>query len=264
MEVILIGTGNLGSHLCRAIEAINGGDHSAFAKAESKQPSSQIFLKAYYNHTAYDLDGIKAPRITDLHSIPECDLIIIATPDDHIASISNKLNADAVVVHTSGSVPLEALSAHKHHGVLYFPQSFSKARPVDFSTIPVCVEYATDAAQKCIEVMASSLSRKRYHLNSQQRKQLHIAAVFTNNFVNHCYTIAQQLLDEQDLDAALLEPLMKETLQKAIDLSPYDAQTGPARRGDQETINTHLQLLDAAQKEVYQSITQSILNTYGN
>ncbi len=264
MKVFVIGTGNLGSHLCRAIEAVSRVVDVAFAKAKLKQPQSQIFLKGYYNHSGYDLEDLKATRIDDLALLPEYDLVIIATPDDLIATISNSIQTNAVVVHTSGSVPMDVLSIHSNHGVLYFPQSFSKTRDVDFSEIPICIEYATTIAQERIEAVANTLSQKRHYLDSNQRKQLHLAAVFTNNFVNHCYTIAQQLLNEQQLDATLLEPLMKETLRKAIDLSPVDAQTGPARRGDHQTITAHLELLNSTQKEVYKSITQSILNTYGN
>ena len=170
---------------------------------------------------------------------------------------------DCNVWHTSGSVPMDVLNHHKHYGVLYFPQSFGP-RITDFSELPACLEASDEVSMKELEMVAGMLSRKRHYLNSSQRKQLHLAAVYTNNFVNHCYTKAAELLNDQQLDAELLAPLMRETLEKAIENGAFNSQTGPAVRGDQQTIETHLQQLKDIDRDMYRSITQSIIDTHGS
>jgi predicted short-subunit dehydrogenase-like oxidoreductase (DUF2520 family) len=112
--------------------------------------------------------------------------------------------------------------------------------------------------------VAVTLSRKREQINSQQRKKLHLAAVYMNNFVNHCYSKAGEIMKEAYMDANLLDALMRETLEKAIDLSPQKAQTGPAIRNDLKTIEKHLKMLEKEDREMYRSITTSIQKTHGN
>jgi predicted short-subunit dehydrogenase-like oxidoreductase (DUF2520 family) len=78
------------------------------------------------------------------------------------------------------------------------------------------------------------------------------------------YHIAEEFLDERALDFDLLKPLIRETAEKAIDINPFSAQTGPARRGDAETIAKQLELLDGnpEYKQLYQLISAQILKKY--
>ncbi|EAS19673.1 conserved hypothetical protein [Flavobacteria bacterium BBFL7] len=264
MEIIVIGTGNLGFNLCKAIENQYVDNDSAFAKAKNKNVKNTINLVGYYNTSARQLSSLQAPLLDSIDSLPKVDLVIIATPDDHIKEVSQKLNTEAVVAHTSGSVDLVAVANHRHHGVFYIPQSFSQSREMDFTELPICIEYNSHTAQQVLENLAHKLSHKLTHLNSQQRGRLHIAAVYMNNFVNHCYTKADEILKDAHIDASLLHPLMNETLAKAQELSPYEAQTGPARRNDIQTISRHLEALKSSDRKMYEAITQSIKKTYGN
>ncbi|WP_438962697.1 Rossmann-like and DUF2520 domain-containing protein [Nonlabens sp.] len=264
MEIIVIGTGNLGFHLCKAIENQKVVKNSAFAKAKNNNVKNSLKLVGYYNNSARVMTDLKAPLLDSIHNLPQADLVIIATPDDDIAQVSAALKTRAIVAHTSGSVSIEAVAHHKNHGVFYIPQSFSKTREMDFSTLPICLEFNNVTAQKVLEDLGNTLSRKLTHLNSEQRGRLHIAAVYMNNFVNHCYTKADQILNDAQVDASLLYPLMNETLAKAQDLSPLQAQTGPARRNDEQTIARHLKSLKSNDRAMYEAITQSIKNTYGN
>lgn len=264
IEIIVIGTGNLGIHLCRAIENQHVDNKSAFAKAENNNVKYCLKLVGYYNKSAREIPELKAPLLDSINNLPKADLVIIATPDDYIKDVSLALNTDAVVAHTSGSVAIEAISNHTHHGVFYIPQSFTRSRSVDFKELPICLEFNTDQAQSVLEELGNTLSRKLIYLNSQQRGKLHIAAVYMNNFVNHCYTKADEILNEEQIEASLLYPLMNETLAKAQELSPKEAQTGPARRNDVQTIARHLKSIKANNQQMYKAITQSIKTTYGN
>lgn len=244
ITVFVIGTGNLGTQLCRALEsALN----------------PHIQLVGYSNKKGQSLKHVKAPLLS---SVPLCDLVILSVPDDSIAAVSGTLPHSQFVVHTSGSVPMSILERHHRHGVLYIPQTFSLDRSVDFSEITICLESNTKAAMEQLEIVGSSLSRKQKHINSSQRQQLHLAAVYMNNFVNHCYFKAEEILKQASIDPNLLEPLMKETLTKAQDIGAYDAQTGPARRDDKQTLQRHLNQLQELDREMYLAISESIKTTY--
>lgn len=264
MDIIVIGTGNLGFHLCKAIENEHVGNNFAFAKAENKNVKNSLKLIGYYNSSAGEIPELKAPLLHSIDKLPKADLVIIATPDDYIAAVSRSFKTSAIVAHTSGSVAMDAVSNHTNHGVFYIPQSFSKSRPVDFMELPICLEFNNRTTQGILEDLGNRLTRKLTYLDSQQRGRLHIAAVYMNNFVNHCYTKADELLNDAQIDASLLYPLMNETLAKAQELSPKKAQTGPARRNDVQTILKHLDALKSSDRNMYQAITESIKNTYGN
>ena len=207
IRIIVIGTGNLGGHLCNAFQSVAA--------------SKKVLLKGYYNRAQNELSGSQAPLLTDLNNLPEADLILLAVPDDAIEKVSGQIKAGkAIVAHTSGSVAMSALQHHQNHGVFYLPQSFSSSREPRFGDISICLESSSEEVNQVLEMVAVTLSRKREQINSSQRKKLHLAAVYMNNFVNHCYSKAEEIMEEASMDTHLLDALMRETLEKAIALSP--------------------------------------------
>jgi len=184
--------------------------------------------------------------------------------DNAISSLSSKLNLkDKLVVHTSGSVSMNELQSTSNKGVFYALQSFSKEQEVDFSTIPICIEAESKKDLDLLEILAKSISKKIYHINSNQRKSLHVAAVFVNNFTNHLYHIGNEICEENKIPFKILQPIIQETATKIVTLSPFEAQTGPAKRNDTETIKKHKAMLTANQQEIYTLLTKSIYKTYG-
>jgi predicted short-subunit dehydrogenase-like oxidoreductase (DUF2520 family) len=154
------------------------------------------------------------------------------------------------------------MSKDNRRGVFYPLQTFTKGKKVDFREIPICIESEFSADLEIIKKLANTISEKTYIINSQQRKALHIAAVFVNNFVNHLYQIGNEICLENQVPFEILEALISETAAKVRTLSPDEAQTGPAKREDQQTIEAHLDFLkpDATKKSIYQLLTQSIQN----
>ena len=166
-----------------------------------------------------------------------------------------------MVVHTSGSVSISAIDNKNRQGVFYPLQTFSKSKEVDFKSIPICIETKNKKDFQILEKVAKSISNIVYKINSEQRKALHIAAVFVCNFVNHLYQIGNDICIENDLPFDILKPLIQETANKIFTLSPNQAQTGPAKRKDTQTINTHMSFLsDENQKEIYKMLTKSIID----
>lgn len=226
ISVVIVGNGNVANHLL------------------------QVF------QTVKDLSVLQI-NSRNLTNIPTAAITIIAVSDDAIAEVSSKIT-NPFVVHTSGSVSLSALQNNTRKGVFYMLQTFSKDKPVNFQDVPFCIEATNENDLKTLETLAKLLSEKVYFINSEQRKALHVAAVFANNFANHCYQIADEICKTHQVPFEILHPLIQETALKIKVLSPKEAQTGPAIRNDQQTIQNHLLLLDSHQQEIYTILTKSI------
>jgi len=252
MNIVILGFGNVAQHLLRAF--LN---------------SDEVTVVQIYNRSEI-IDPPIENCTTTLSDLIPADVYIIALPDDAIPDFSEKLPfKNKLVVHTSGSVPMNLLSEKNRNGVFYPLQTFSKDRTVDFKSIPICIEASNAEDLLTLKKVGNSISEKIVEINSKQRQKLHLAAVFVNNFTNHLYHISEEIIAENHLDFDLLKPLILETAQKMDALSPSQAQTGPAKRNDKKTIENHLQLLNNAQQsgtldasvpELYSMLTQSILN----
>ncbi|MFS4492048.1 Rossmann-like and DUF2520 domain-containing protein [Maribacter sp. 2308TA10-17] len=250
IKVTLIGTGTVSTHL-----------KEVFTKTDSVEVIQIIPSRGDALSKALKM----SPRHDKgEHKIEQSDIYIIAVSDDAIKSVSEQLNkSNVLMVHTSGSVSIDALPSAVRKGVFYPLQTFSKGRKVDFKTIPICIEAEKKGDLELLLKLAESISESVYEISSEQRKSLHLAAVFVNNFTNHIYQIGNEICKENDVPFDILKPLIMETLQKLDTLSPLDAQTGPAKRSDQQTIQRHLeQLKNKTHKEVYQILTKSIKETY--
>ncbi len=247
IRVSIIGSGNVAQHLI-----------VAFSK------TTDIELVQVFARKDAAVAHLTSPDkiYTNFNDIIAADLFIIAITDDAITEVSAAIPfSNELVVHTSGSVSIEAIDNKNRPGVFYPLQTFSKSKEVDFKTIPICIETKNEKDFQILEKVAKSISNTVYKINSEQRKALHIAAVFVCNFVNHLYQIGNNICIENDLPFDILKPLIQETANKILSLSPNQAQTGPAKRKDSQTINAHLSFLsDDNQKEIYKMLTKSIID----
>lgn len=246
IQVSIIGSGNVAQHLIQAF--------SKTTEIELVQVFSR--KKETVNHLI-----ISDKIITNLNQIKAADVYILAVTDEAIADISNQLPfKNQLLVHTSGSVAMETLNDNNRKGVFYPLQTFSKSKAVDFKIIPICIEATTEKDYQTLEALANSISNVVYKIYSEQRKALHVAAVFVSNFVNHLYKMGNDICIENKVPFDLLKPLIQETANKINTLSPAQAQTGPAKRNDTQTINAHLSFLtNDNQKEIYNLLTKSII-----
>lgn len=246
-KIVIIGSGNVATHLIQA-----------FSKNETVD-LIQVFARKKENLLSF----IAPAKIVDnLSDLKEADLYIIAVSDDAIEQVANQISFEnKLVVHTSGSYDFNGISTKNRKGVFYPLQTFSKNKAIDFKTIPLCLEAENEADYAVLEKIAKSVSDKVYQINYRQRQSLHVAAVFVNNFVNHLYHIGSEICDNNQVDFGILKPLIEETANKINQLPPKEAQTGPAKRQDFNTIERHLNFIsDDNQKNIYQMLTQSILS----
>lgn len=243
ITVVILGFGNVGSHLFKVFETSPG------------IKVLQVYTRSIPKETANDKRIIT--NILDITH--KADVYIAAVPDDTIHSITSQLPfTNKLVAHTCGGAALEAISNTNKKGVFYPLQTFSKNKEIDFKNIPICVEAQNKEDLSLLSNLGTLISQKVYNISSSERTKLHVAAVFVNNFVNELYHISEDILRKEQLDFSLLAPLIKETANKIEYLTPAQAQTGPAKRGDKKTIQIHQGLLTTQQQEVYQLLTSSI------
>jgi len=251
-SIVFLGSGNVATHLSVAL-------HNAGIQI------LQIFSRNL-NHAKTLAKKTDSEAIQNIHDIREdANLYLISISDDNIQNVVNEmLTPHGIVAHTSGIVGMKVLEKFKHSGVFYPLQTFSKTRPVKMDSVPFCIEGDDKNTQKRLFNLAGKLSHSVQYIDSSKRKQLHLAAVFVNNFTNHLYAKAEKLLEEKNINFEMLLPLIQETAAKLNHLKPCDAQTGPARRKDLNTIRIHSEMLrnDPELLEIYQLFTNQILNRY--
>lgn len=251
IKIGLIGSGNVAQHLIVALQ-------------KSIIEGAEIEITTVFSRQKSVLSNLLDSKIigSDWNHLIEADLYIIAVSDHAIAEVSEKIPfKNKLVVHTSGAVPIEAIHSNNRKGVFYPLQTFSKNVAVDFKTIPICIESENAGDLELLKKVGHAISESIYEINSEQRKALHVAAVFVNNFTNNLYKIGNDICNENNIPFEILFPLIKETAEKINRLSPINAQTGPAKRNDLETINSHLAFLkEENQKNIYKIVTQSIQN----
>lgn len=238
-RIAVIGAGNVASSLVPALEALDGVSVVQNWTRRSGQPLT-----------------------------PDADVYIMAVSDDAIAPLAERfagLNSGALWLHTSGSVGMDALAPlGRRHGVFYPLQTFTRGRCLDFGDIPLFIEGSDPSVAGEMKELASRLSHRVYDADSSTRRAMHVAAVFACNFANHLWSVADGLLRERSLSFDILGPLLGETLTKALESSPAEGQTGPARRGDSRVMGEHIASLPPDLAEIYRVISRHIINQYSS
>lgn len=255
MDIIILGSGNVATHLGKAL--VHAGNNIL-----------QVWSRQLVNAEALanTLDARYTDRLDQIDQ--SADVYIIAVVDDAISDLITQLkqvneNLNGILVHTSGSTSIDVFrDRFDKVGVFYPLQTFSKSKEVDFQEIPILLEASSLSQLDLLKNLASSISHRVEEATSSQRKSLHIAAVFACNYTNFLYSIAQQLLEEHDLDFDLIRPLIKETADKAQLYEPREVQTGPAIRKDLSIVSDHIKFLEYKKdwQEIYKLLSEGLIS----
>jgi predicted short-subunit dehydrogenase-like oxidoreductase (DUF2520 family) len=248
-NIILVGSGNVATHLGIALQDCN-------------YKIVQVYSKSIKNakKLAQKLD---TKFTNDLTQLITADLIIVSVNDDIISTVLSKIR-NTPIVHTSGSIGIDIFEPNfSDFGVFYPLQTFNKDIDLIISEVPFCIEGSSKTFEKKLIEIARKLSNNVITMNSIQRKQLHITAIFACNFSNHMYSIADDLLTEKDIDFRILLPLIKQTIAKLNTNKPKAVQTGPAKRKDMKVIQEHINFIQQEDiKELYQKISTNIIKKH--
>lgn len=250
---MLIGAGNVGFHLGKKLHKEGVEVVQVFSRTKKKAKNLA--------------NKIEAEPITRLKDVTtQADLYILAIKDDAILSIVKKLAKTDVksklVVHTSGGTNTADMGKYLDHFGSFYPlQTFSIGKKPNWKTIPFCVDANSKKSKKLLLKLAKKITPKTYEINDEQRAILHVAAVFVNNFSNHLFHIGATICEQENLDFAILKPLIQETIDKLSTGTPAEMQTGPASRNDKKTIARHVKYLEKYPdfKKIYEELTASIL-----
>ena len=251
MKISLIGSGNLATNI--GVALFNSGNKVV-----------QVYSRTISNAESL-ADRIGACAVDNIDNISDdADLYIVALKDDAIEKIIPSLcknKYDKYFFHTAGSLSMKIFMGYaEHYGVLYPMQTFSKQRIVDFKVIPCFIETSDEFAKSVLEDVCGAISNRIYELSSENRKYLHLAAVFACNFANHCYEISSEILNKNGIPFDVMLPLIDETAKKVHDVKPKDAQTGPAVRYDENVISRQMQLLNEfpLNQKIYDMMSKAI------
>ncbi len=252
MAVTLVGSGNVSWHLEKGLAKAGHRIETVYSRNLSNAKAlADLFLECSFTD---QLDFSKSSS----------ELFILAVSDKALTEVISKIKIppNAIILHTSGSTSMEVLNKFPHYGVLYPIQTFTKEKEIIISEVPFGLEASDDLTFQKIHGVAVSLSKNIQAISSEQRKLIHIAAVFACNFSNHLFSISDEILKKEGLNFSILESLIKETVTKGLEIGPAKAQTGPAIRRDEETISKHLDYLksDPELQELYRIFSERIKN----
>ncbi len=253
-KIVIIGSGHVGTHMGLAFRLAGLDVVQVYSRTAAHAQALAGKLECGYTDR---MDALN----------PDADMYLIALTDDAIEDMVALFPyKKKLLVHTSGTTPLDALSnGSSRYGVFYPLQTFSKDVSLDYQKVPFCLEVSRDDDRAALEHLARKLSNTVQWTNSAQRRMLHVAAVFACNFVNHMYAVAADILKKQELSFDLLRPLIEETARKALENTPEAIQTGPARRNNLKVTKKHLEMLkeNPDYHKMYNFISESIRKKYG-
>lgn len=249
INIVVIGAGNVATHL--ATQLYNKGFHIV-----------QVYSRQLSNAQAL-ADAVDSSFTDNIHDIvTDADMYVYSVKDSVLPALIEQINVpDAIHIHTAGSVSATVFSAkYSNYGVIYPLQTLSKSKAVDFGTVPLLIEASNETTRTELSAIAATLVAQYSFASSEQRAQLHLAAVFCCNFVNYMYSVSADILNNAQLSFDFLRPLIQETADKIKFLSPIQAQTGPAVRYDRNIIDKHIQMLHDQPElaDLYEKLSQLI------
>jgi predicted short-subunit dehydrogenase-like oxidoreductase (DUF2520 family) len=253
-KITIIGSGNVGYHLAQRLKACGHEICQVYSRTQTKSTALAKLTKS--------------ESINDLKLLSiEADIYIIAVKDDAVKTLAEEIyflnDYNKIIAHTSGSLPSTVFEGlFKDFGVFYPLQTFSIQKEANFEKLPFCIYGNTAATEERLEALAKTICPNVYLVNDEQRSILHLTAVVVNNFSNYLYGIAHEICQDKNVSFDILKPLIQETVQKIKQSPPKDVQTGPATRGDSDTIDQHLKILEEYPnyQPIYKLLTKGILD----
>lgn len=249
MKIVLIGAGNVATHLGTAFKKKGLEILQVYSRT---QESAKVLGKLLGVPYCFTLEDVNT----------SADIYIYAVKDSFLEATLRKVCIpNAIHAHTAGSVPMAVFENHTpRYGVIYPLQTFSKNKEIKMKEVPFFIEASDKETEEKLREIVSAVSDNCYYLSSEKRLLMHLSAVFACNFTNYMYVLASEITTEAGIDFNVLMPLIKETADKLNYLTPAEAQTGPAARSDEKTIEIHKKILANKNNlyRIYSLLSESI------
>jgi len=248
--VAIVGAGAVGSALARALVAKG---HRVEAVLSRRADSAQALANRVGAPVAASAwKALPAP----------VRLVLLCVPDDAIASVAEALAevehpwSDTIAAHTSGAQTVAALSPLRDQGAATLSvhplQTFAEETPPEaFENIVVGLE-GNDRAVTVGEALARSLGARPVRLTSEEKARYHCAATLASNGLVALLAVVEEIFaasanetESSGMGLDAVEPLLHQTLENLHRSRPEGALTGPVARGDEETVQAHIDALAA-------------------
>ena len=244
----ILGTGKLARHLAEKL--LQEGLQPLYLWGRNTEKAAQMAAELGANLC-----------ISPKH-FPASTTAILAVSDHSIAEVAQLFKGKSeMMMHLSGTQSLSLLQdCAAHTAVLWPNQSFTPGNTIVWKNVPMSLEASDEFAHQAVLQLANMLEGPIAWLSGAQRKQLHLAAVAANNFVNHLMVLAEEWCIANQLDFQFLMPMVEQSVKRLREVSPSKTQTGPASRNDQVVIAQHLALLKDFPEfsEVYALLSKQI------
>lgn len=249
VSITLIGTGNTATVLGRCLKSAGHPIIQVFGREAAASSMLAEILQARAMAMDEPID-------------PHTDIVFLAVSDSAIPTVAGHFTfpAQSILVHTAASVSKDVLKGKANGFGVFYPLQSLKKEVQRMPEIPIIIDASDDETLERLHELAQTMTQRIFSANDEQRLKLHMAAVMVNNFTNHLYALVEAYCQKEGLDFSVLLPLIMETASRLQEISPGQAQTGPAIRNDMATIEKHLSLLQnhAHLSEMYTLFTESI------
>lgn len=253
MTFYIIGSGNMAWFL---VKRLTGAGHVCKGIYSRNRETVAVLAETY---------GLKALN-TPEEILDDADCCIMAIADSAIEEVVKRLSfTNTVLIHTAGAASINMLShTARYYGVIWLIYSIVKTDLPEHREIPCAYEYSDITAKEVILQLADAITNITYEADGASRRWLHLCAVLSNNFTNHLMAVASEICRNQSIPFELLLPILKQTFERIAHNAPRELQTGPAKRNDQKTMNSHAALLDdhPEWKRLYEAVNESIKAMY--
>ena len=250
-KIAVVGAGNVAYTLCKVLKNKEINPCCVYVRNASAAEKMR--------------QDLNVEVVSDYKKVLESDFLIIAVNDDAISEVASHLaDYKGLAVHTSGTRSSEVLNGIERYGVFYPLQTMSKEREVSFDDVPLLIYANSPEDLIRLHGFAKLLSLNVNYCDDEQRKAIHLSAVFVSNFTNVMLGVGDKLLKDNGLSLDVMRPLVMEMIQKSFDVSPEKVLTGPAKRGDFATIQAHEEMLSnmPEELEIYKVLTNYIVENY--
>lgn len=245
LKIGIVGMGNVGIHFLQRLIELGQTNLTVYSRSGNNLPASMDVKNVQFTN--------------DFKEFIDFDIVFCAVNDNTMVEMIQLVSKYAPVVSVSGTVNLNHLTTKYPIGTFYPLQSFKADQSIHWKGLPLFIEASDTKFKTFLMKLAKEFSGNAIELSEDKRQYLHVAAVFANNFTNHIIDLAAHYCQEHDIEFDWLKPLINQTMEKIQTNNPHDILTGPAVRNDQSTIKKHLQLLEPDQKNIYQTLTKSII-----
>ncbi|MBN2424198.1 MAG: DUF2520 domain-containing protein [Calditrichaceae bacterium] len=260
--VLIIGAGRVGTTVYR------------FIKEKMNIPVFLTDIKPVFKSNGYTMPGEDIIDFSAKQNIEDYSIIFITVPDDEIVSVVNKLQKNdlnnKIILHTSGACGLSVFDVLKRQhaaiGSFHPLQTFTGLflRETIWKGI-ICTYQGDEKGYGFVKHFCGMAGAELIRVTAEQKIAIHTAGVLVSNLYFALLKAAEKVLETYDLKneaRSMLIPLIRQTIENYQRYPVADALTGPLKRGDINTIKSHLDFLNGQEeiRQLYKVLSKTLLN----